>query len=83
MCRDSSQKIGDVMRKFAPFLKLYTENVKNFDHAMSVITLWQDKSPKFAELLTSLQVRPCLCCHLTRDYGLKHLCVVKFMAWKT
>lgn len=56
ICRDSIQKLGDVMKKFAPFLKLYTEYVKNFDRAMNVITQWQDKSTKFAELLTSLQV---------------------------
>ena len=55
--RDTTPKIGDVMRKFAPFLKLYTEYVKNFDHAMTVITQWQEKSPKFAELLIALQVR--------------------------
>ena len=61
--RDSIQKIGDVMKQFAPFLKLYTEYVKNFDNAMNVITQWQDKSPKFAELLLSLQVcmAPQLC----------------------
>jgi len=44
------------MKKFAPFLKLYTDYVKNFDHAMDTIKTWTEKSPDFALLLQALQV---------------------------
>ena len=49
-------RIGDVMKKFAPFLKLYTDYVKNFDHAMETINIWIERSTKFASLLEELQV---------------------------
>lgn len=44
------------MKTFAPFLKLYTEYVKNFDNAMTTINLWLEKSPKFASIMEELQV---------------------------
>ena len=48
--------IGDVMRKFAPFLKLYSEYVKNFDSAMETITYWMDKCPRFLQIVKDVQV---------------------------
>ena len=50
--------IGDVLKKFAPFLKLYADYVQNFDHAMDTINAWTDKSPEFAALLRALQSFP-------------------------
>jgi len=44
------------MKRFAPFLKLYTDYVKNFDHAMDLINTWTEKSAEFAALLQALQV---------------------------
>ena len=54
--RKTTPYIGDVMKKFAPFLKLYTDYVKNFDHAMDMINTWTEKSAEFASLLQALQV---------------------------
>ena len=54
--RESKQKLGDVMKQLAPYLKLTTEYVTNFDHARNVITEWQMKSPKFASIISSLEV---------------------------
>ena len=45
------------MKKFAPFLKLYADYVKNFDRAMELINTWTEKSQEFASLLQALQVR--------------------------
>ena len=45
------------MKRFAPFLKLYTDYVKNFDHAMDLINTWTEKCPEFESLLRALQVR--------------------------
>jgi len=47
------------MRKFAPFLKLYSEYVKNFDNAMEAITYWLDKSPRFLQIVQEIQVSFC------------------------
>jgi hypothetical protein len=60
-------RIGDVMKKFAPFLKLYTDYVRNFDHAMETINSWIEKSPKFASMLEELQKLP-ECGHLTLQH---------------
>ena len=46
------------MKKFAPFLKLYTEYVKNFEAANNLVTQWAEKSNKFAAFLKEVQVRP-------------------------
>ena len=44
------------MKTNAPFLKMYSEYVKNFDHAMELINTWMDKSAKFANLIKDIQV---------------------------
>lgn len=44
------------MRKFAPFLKLYSEYVKNFDCAMKMIKFWCERSPRFGRLILDIQV---------------------------
>ncbi|XP_060562107.1 FYVE, RhoGEF and PH domain-containing protein 4-like [Ruditapes philippinarum] len=51
----SSQRIGDVMAKLAPFLKIYTEYVKNYDKAMAMIDKWTSQSPRFATLLQDIK----------------------------
>ena len=54
--RSQEQRIGDIIAKLAPFLKLYTEYVKNFDNSMNLIDKWTNQSPKFASLLQEIQV---------------------------
>ncbi|KAL4645855.1 FYVE, RhoGEF and PH domain-containing protein 2 [Arapaima gigas] len=48
-------RIGDVLQKVAPFLKMYGEYVKGFDRAMELISTWMEKSPRFEELMQQLQ----------------------------
>ncbi|NXL67174.1 FGD2 protein, partial [Chordeiles acutipennis] len=48
--------IGDVIQKFAPFLKMYGEYVKNFHKAVELITIWTEKSPPFQELIADIQL---------------------------
>ncbi|XP_033745206.1 FYVE, RhoGEF and PH domain-containing protein 4-like isoform X1 [Pecten maximus] len=55
---ESLPKIGDLMRSNAPFLKLYTEYVKNFDHAMNLINAWSEKSSRFAAIMQEIQKTP-------------------------
>ena len=51
------QRIGDIMVKNAPFLKMYTEYVKNFDTAMSTINHLYNKNSKFAAIVDEIHVR--------------------------
>ena len=50
------QKIGDIMKHNAPFLRMYTEYVKNFDHAMRAINTWYGKNSKFAAIMDNIHV---------------------------
>lgn len=56
-CRPVTPRIGDVIQKLAPFLKMYSEYVKNFERAAELLATWTDKSPPFQEVLTRIQVR--------------------------
>ncbi|KAL7985245.1 hypothetical protein Chor_003815 [Crotalus horridus] len=52
---DSNPRIGDIIQKVAPFLKMYSEYVKNFDKAMQLITVWSEKALPFQELISNIQ----------------------------
>ncbi|XP_006860481.1 PREDICTED: FYVE, RhoGEF and PH domain-containing protein 2 [Chrysochloris asiatica] len=51
----ATPRIGDVIQKLAPFLKMYSEYVKNFDRAAELLATWTDKSPPFQEVITRIQ----------------------------
>ena len=53
--RVGNKRLGDIMKTFAPFLKLYTDYVKNFDEAVKLVEYWNDKSPEFSKVLRSIQ----------------------------
>uniref|UniRef100_A0A665U0Q1 FYVE, RhoGEF and PH domain containing 4a n=1 Tax=Echeneis naucrates TaxID=173247 RepID=A0A665U0Q1_ECHNA len=38
----SKPRIGDILQKLTPFLKMYAEYVKNFDKAMELLKQWTD-----------------------------------------
>jgi len=44
------------MKKLAPFLKLYTEYVQNFDKAMDIITSVAAKYPRFMAIMDEIHV---------------------------
>ncbi|KAM3841415.1 FYVE, RhoGEF and PH domain-containing protein 2 [Vipera latastei] len=52
---DFNPRIGDIIQKVAPFLKMYSEYVKNFDKAMHLITVWSEKALPFQELISNIQ----------------------------
>ncbi|KAM9268627.1 LOW QUALITY PROTEIN: FYVE, RhoGEF and PH domain-containing protein 2 [Morus bassanus] len=62
-----SPRIGDVIQKLAPFLKMYGEYVKNFDKAVELITIWSEKSPPFQERIADIQKRK-VCANLTLQH---------------
>nr|XP_030726729.1 FYVE, RhoGEF and PH domain-containing protein 2 isoform X5 [Globicephala melas] len=51
----TTPRIGDVIQKLAPFLKMYSEYVKNFERAAELLATWSDKSPPFQEVITRIQ----------------------------
>ncbi|XP_058791864.1 FYVE, RhoGEF and PH domain-containing protein 1-like [Phymastichus coffea] len=52
---DADPRIGDIMKNFAPFLKMYTEYVKNFDYAINLISTLQQKVTRFAAIISEIQ----------------------------
>ena len=53
----NNQRIGDIIVKFSPFFKMYTEYVKNFDNAISNINNYYAKNSKFAAIMDEIHVR--------------------------
>ena len=53
---ESYQRIGDVIVKFSPFFKMYTEYVKNFDNAIHTINTLYSKNSKFAAIMDDIHV---------------------------
>ena len=50
------QKIGDIMVKFSHFFKMYTEYVKNFENARTIINVQYQKNNKFAAIMDEIHV---------------------------
>ncbi|KAG9334441.1 hypothetical protein JZ751_007638 [Albula glossodonta] len=52
---DSMPRIGDILQKLTPFLKMYAEYVKNFDKAMELLKQWTERSPQFKAIILDIQ----------------------------
>ncbi|XP_023150922.2 FYVE, RhoGEF and PH domain-containing protein 1 isoform X2 [Amphiprion ocellaris] len=52
---DSNPRIGDILQKLAPFLKMYGEYVKNFDQAMELVNTWMERSTQFKATIQEIQ----------------------------
>lgn len=80
VCRDSNPRIGDILQKLAPFLKMYGEYVKNFDRAMELVNTWMERSAPFKIIVQEIQVRTqqgrCSSESLFRLFVLSHVVVV-------
>ena len=55
--RDLNPRIGDILQKLAPFLKMYGEYVKNFDRAMELVNTWMERSSQFKVIVHEIQVQ--------------------------
>ncbi|KAM3870080.1 FYVE, RhoGEF and PH domain-containing protein 4a [Diretmus argenteus] len=51
----SKPRVGDILLKLTPFLKMYAEYVKNFDKAMELLKQWTDRSPQFKTIIQEIQ----------------------------
>ncbi|XP_069383656.1 FYVE, RhoGEF and PH domain-containing protein 1 isoform X4 [Paralichthys olivaceus] len=52
---DSNPRIGDILQKLAPFMKMYGEYVKNFDRAMELVNTWMERSAQFKTIIQEIQ----------------------------
>ena len=52
------QKVGDIFVKQAPFLKMYSKYIENFDNAMNTIDKHKKKNKKFAAIMEEIQANP-------------------------
>lgn len=52
---EQSPRIGDILQKLAPFLKMYGEYVKNFDRAMELVNTWMERSSQFKAIIHDIQ----------------------------
>ncbi|ROI74333.1 FYVE, RhoGEF and PH domain-containing protein 3 [Anabarilius grahami] len=60
-------RIGDILQKLAPFLKMYGEYVKNFDRAMELVNTWMHRSTNFKGVVHSIQKQE-VCGNLTLQH---------------
>uniref|UniRef100_A0A3B3HC97 FYVE, RhoGEF and PH domain containing 1 n=1 Tax=Oryzias latipes TaxID=8090 RepID=A0A3B3HC97_ORYLA len=51
----TNPRIGDILQKLAPFLKMYGEYVKNFDRAMELVNIWMERSTQFKAIIQEIQ----------------------------
>ncbi|XP_069084324.1 FYVE, RhoGEF and PH domain-containing protein 4 isoform X2 [Pleurodeles waltl] len=63
----TTPKIGDILQKLAPFLKMYAEYVRNFDNAMELVKSWMERSAQFKLIIQDIQ-RQEVCGSLTLQH---------------
>ncbi|XP_028619025.1 FYVE, RhoGEF and PH domain-containing protein 3 isoform X1 [Grammomys surdaster] len=64
---DTNPRLGDILQKLAPFLKMYGEYVKNFDRAMGLVSTWTQRSPQFKDVIHAIQKQE-VCGNLTLQH---------------
>ncbi|XP_060929969.1 FYVE, RhoGEF and PH domain-containing protein 1 [Limanda limanda] len=64
---DSNPRLGDILQKLAPFMKMYGEYVKNFDRAMELVNTWMERSAQFKTIIQEIQ-REDRCGNLTLQH---------------
>ncbi|XP_077026595.1 FYVE, RhoGEF and PH domain-containing protein 4 isoform X3 [Tamandua tetradactyla] len=60
-------RIGDILQKLAPFLKMYGEYVKGFDNAMELVKNMTERIPQFKSVVEEIQKQK-ICGNLTLQH---------------
>ncbi|XP_074952737.1 FYVE, RhoGEF and PH domain-containing protein 3 isoform X2 [Phalacrocorax aristotelis] len=60
-------RLGDILQKLAPFLKMYGEYVKNFDRAMDMVNTCMQRSSPFKDVVQNIQKQE-VCGNLTLQH---------------
>ncbi|TSL97258.1 FYVE, RhoGEF and PH domain-containing protein 3 [Bagarius yarrelli] len=64
---NTNPRIGDILQKLAPFMKMYGEYVKNFDPAMDLVNTWTQRSTHFKSVVQNIQKQD-VCGNLTLQH---------------
>ncbi|XP_005749123.1 faciogenital dysplasia isoform X2 [Pundamilia nyererei] len=64
---ENKPRIGDILQKLAPFMKMYGEYVKNFDRAMDLVNTWTQRSSQFKSVVQNIQKQD-VCGNLTLQH---------------
>ncbi|XP_006799814.2 FYVE, RhoGEF and PH domain-containing protein 4-like [Neolamprologus brichardi] len=62
-----SPGLGKVLLQHAPFLRMYADYVRNFDHAMELVRTWTERSSAFRNIIQDIQSRG-ICGKLTLQH---------------
>ncbi|KAM5288395.1 FYVE, RhoGEF and PH domain-containing protein 4 [Ctenodactylus gundi] len=64
---ETTPRIGDILQKLAPFLKMYGEYVKGFDNAMELVKNMTERVPQFKSVIEDIQKQK-ICGSLTLQH---------------
>ncbi|XP_023972942.1 FYVE, RhoGEF and PH domain-containing protein 3 [Physeter macrocephalus] len=64
---NTNPRLGDILQKLAPFLKMYGEYVKNFDRAVELVSTWTQRSLVFKDIVHGIQKQE-MCGNLTLQH---------------
>lgn len=55
-CREADSRLADIFVKKGPFLKMYTEYIREFETMVSVLDDTRRKNPEFDKIVTDFEV---------------------------
>ena len=55
-CRDTDPRLADIFVKKGPFLKMYTDYIREFQSMVSVLDETRQKNPEFDKIVTDFEV---------------------------
>uniref|UniRef100_A0A4X2K913 FYVE, RhoGEF and PH domain containing 4 n=1 Tax=Vombatus ursinus TaxID=29139 RepID=A0A4X2K913_VOMUR len=64
---ETTPRIGDILQKLAPFLKMYGEYVKGFDNATELVKTMTERIPQFKSVIEEIQKQK-ICGSLTLQH---------------
>lgn len=64
---ETTPRIGDILQKLAPFLKMYGEYVKGFDNAVELVKNMTERVPQFKSVTEEIQKQK-ICGSLTLQH---------------
>ncbi|XP_029417734.1 FYVE, RhoGEF and PH domain-containing protein 4 isoform X3 [Nannospalax galili] len=64
---ETTPRIGDILQKLAPFLKMYGEYVKGFDNAVELVKNMTERIPQFKSVIEEIQKQK-FCGNLTLQH---------------
>lgn len=57
--RSERPGLGHVLLQHGPFLRMYADYVRNFDQAVELVRVWNERSAAFRNITQDIQVQVC------------------------